>query len=313
MTPPELTLYDLLQVSRVASPEVIRGAYRSLSQVYHPDLNPGNPSAARMMAAINAAYAVLADPSARARYDRRLRESATPVAASARRPQPKEARTSALVSAEPRGPVAKFAKEVVGAIAQVLLPAITPFAFVGLLFAFGWIYLSWKDESRTADSPITIVPYDGPTVARTSSLRPTAPSWVRPDTTPFGVNWPSQASYLEGARRQRTSGRSSVTVDNTRNDASVHVKLRYTGAMDSSTVREFFIPAFSSFRVESVAPGEYDVRYRDLTSGALARSEGFTLKQRRTSNSVEFSNLTLTLYKVANGNMQTYGLRESEF
>ena len=33
--------YDILEVSHTASPEVIRAAYRSLMQRYHPDKNPG--------------------------------------------------------------------------------------------------------------------------------------------------------------------------------------------------------------------------------------------------------------------------------
>lgn len=36
------THYDNLKVARIAPPEVIRAAYRTLSQKYHPDKNPGN-------------------------------------------------------------------------------------------------------------------------------------------------------------------------------------------------------------------------------------------------------------------------------
>jgi DnaJ domain len=64
----QLNLYEVLQVSAKASPEVVQAAYRVLARVYHPDVNQ-SPNAARMMRQINAAYKVLSDPERRARYD----------------------------------------------------------------------------------------------------------------------------------------------------------------------------------------------------------------------------------------------------
>ena len=63
------TYYDVLQVERDASPAQVRAAYRRLAQKYHPDKMPGNANAARAMAAINAAYEVLADGHRRAEHD----------------------------------------------------------------------------------------------------------------------------------------------------------------------------------------------------------------------------------------------------
>jgi hypothetical protein len=63
-------LYQTLQVEPSADLETIRAAYRRLARAYHPDLNP-RPEAAARMRAINAAYAVLSDPSRRATYDAR--------------------------------------------------------------------------------------------------------------------------------------------------------------------------------------------------------------------------------------------------
>jgi len=64
----QLNLYEVLQVSAKASPEVVQAAYRVLARAYHPDVNQA-PNAARMMRQINAAYKVLSDPERRARYD----------------------------------------------------------------------------------------------------------------------------------------------------------------------------------------------------------------------------------------------------
>jgi hypothetical protein len=69
------TYYDVLQVERDAAPERVRGAYRKLAQKYHPDKMPGNANAVRAMAAINAAYEVLADPHRRAEHDLWIRRA----------------------------------------------------------------------------------------------------------------------------------------------------------------------------------------------------------------------------------------------
>ncbi|MDP2828790.1 MAG: J domain-containing protein [Sulfuricellaceae bacterium] len=64
------TYYDNLKVSRTASTDLIRAAYRRLSQKHHPDRNPGNPDAARVMVLLNIAYRALSDPDKRAAHDR---------------------------------------------------------------------------------------------------------------------------------------------------------------------------------------------------------------------------------------------------
>lgn len=139
------------------------------------------------------------------------------------------------------------------------------------------------------------------------------PNYVRSATAPNGASWPSSASYVANYPKLNTSGLSSVTVDNTQNDSDVFVKLVFIEANESHPVRVFFIPAFGKFKISSINPGLYDIRYRDLTTGGLARSESFTLEEISTYNGTRYSDMTMTLYKVRNGNMQTYGLSESEF
>jgi curved DNA-binding protein CbpA len=63
------THYDNLKVSRMAPQEVIRAAYKALSQKYHPDKNPGDEKAARIMAILNGAYETLSDPQRRKEHD----------------------------------------------------------------------------------------------------------------------------------------------------------------------------------------------------------------------------------------------------
>lgn len=63
------THYDNLKVARLAPQEVIRAAYKALSQKYHPDKNPGDEKAARIMAIVNTAYTTLSDPQRRKEHD----------------------------------------------------------------------------------------------------------------------------------------------------------------------------------------------------------------------------------------------------
>ena len=48
--------YKVLGVAPGASDEEVKKAYRELTKKYHPDLNPGDPTAAEKMNEINAAY-----------------------------------------------------------------------------------------------------------------------------------------------------------------------------------------------------------------------------------------------------------------
>jgi hypothetical protein len=68
---PAIDLYELLEVSPRASEQVIQAAYRVLVRRSHPDANPElvDAAAERRTRQLNAAYQVLSDSRARARYD----------------------------------------------------------------------------------------------------------------------------------------------------------------------------------------------------------------------------------------------------
>mgnify|MGYP002621216110 FL=1 len=62
--------YEVLGVSRTATDEDIRSAYRRLAMQHHPDRNPADAAAEERFKSVSEAYATLRDPDARARVDR---------------------------------------------------------------------------------------------------------------------------------------------------------------------------------------------------------------------------------------------------
>ncbi|RWA45663.1 hypothetical protein AU476_01105 [Cupriavidus sp. UYMSc13B] len=118
---------------------------------------------------------------------------------------------------------------------------------------------------------------------------------------------------MRGFPLANASGLSTVTVDNGQNDSDVFVKLVSLDGPVARPARVFFIPSHGRFTVENVTAGSYDVRYQNLNSGSRSRSEPFALEETKTFDGTQYSNITMTLYKVRNGNMHTYDLAEDEF
>lgn len=61
--------YEVLGVSKSASDEEIKKAYRKLAKKYHPDMNPDSKEAEAKFKEANEAYEVLSNPEKRAKYD----------------------------------------------------------------------------------------------------------------------------------------------------------------------------------------------------------------------------------------------------
>src|SRR3974390_3410897 len=62
--------YDVLGVSRTASADEVKKAFRKLAKKFHPDHNKNNPKAKEKLPEANAAYEILGDAEKRGQFDR---------------------------------------------------------------------------------------------------------------------------------------------------------------------------------------------------------------------------------------------------
>ena len=117
-----------------------------------------------------------------------------------------------------------------------------------------------------------------PTPIPTLSPSTAKPKPVQRLTDDNGHPFPTQSGYLKGYPALFVGGYSSITVDNSQNNSDVFVKLFSLDTTPPKAASVFFIRAREKFTVEDIQPGNYDVRYRDLSSGELLRTESFNLK-----------------------------------
>lgn len=137
--------------------------------------------------------------------------------------------------------------------------------------------------------------------------------YTRPTRAPNGSPWPTKAAYIDGYAKLYAKGYSKVTVDNSENDSDVFVKLNSLDGSAKRPIRHIFIPAHQRFTMNKVNPGRYDVRYKDLDSGGMQKSEAFDLVETPIEDGIQYSDISLTLFKVRNGNMETFVISEQEF
>src|SRR5262249_3020596 len=69
MAPPPRDFYEVLGVSKSASQDEIKKAYRDLARKWHPDRNPDDEQAEERFKEIQQAYDALSDPEKRKEYD----------------------------------------------------------------------------------------------------------------------------------------------------------------------------------------------------------------------------------------------------
>lgn len=198
------------------------------------------------------------------------------------------------------------------------------FKFCTLLFLGVWFFSVVFDANKS-QSPATPTkqpeaPITTPAVPEGYVLETPAPkqqsaksSSVDLSRAPNGRPWPKTSGYIPGYTKKRTGGLSTVTIDNSQNSSDVFVSLNYLDGQQPNSARVIMIKANYQFKITGIKTGRYDVRYKDLSSGGISRSEAFELYEFPSETGTEYSNMTMTLYKVQNGNMHTSSINENEF
>jgi hypothetical protein len=302
--------YENLKVARDAPPEAIRAAYRALTRKHHPDRHPDSDEAQRIMAVVNVAYAVLSDPVKRREHDLWIRQAeAQPIA------QPlRHAHTLHSPSTAYAGSGAADATARLGRLALWLerakrfrahVRAHRPSYTLAVLAAFGLA----TGAVRALLAPGLGVPIIG-SIAQSANHN----GYVRPPNAPNGHPWPARSGYVEGYPQLNRGGLSDVTVDNSRNDVDMFAKLVSLDGPVAVPVRTVFVAAHARFKLAGLSIGTYDLRYRNLATGALLRTPAFILEEVPTAAAAGQRNATaIPLYAAGSGNLQTYELGESEF
>lgn len=288
------THYDNLKVSRSAPPEVITAAYRALSKQLHPDRNQGDPLAERAMKIVNLSYAVLSDAEKRNAHDEWIEFKENESVLNDLEAQKNHQRV-------PQKSQFSFGRHITDYWLAYAICGFLAFAIFGEQLAPSKSGLPQYVANPTAE------------VAEGNNAASVAPAYQRPSTAPNGKKWPTDSLYINGYPIARNGGLSELTIDNSSNSTDMFVKLVALDSNKTVPVRHAFISANQSFTMNRIKAGRYDVRYMDLSDGSLSRSESFVLEEIHDLDGTRFSVTKMTLYKIANGNMQTYSLAPSEF
>lgn len=319
--PKTRTYYDQLNVSRDASDEEIKRAFRKLAQQLHPDRNHA-ANASDLMAVVNAAHDVLADPQKRAEYDATLiREAKLARQAAAQRRQAGPPRAAAQAQARPAGkPQGKKTKPArrgsVWRWAAVFVVACSAGAWMGYDREAGKAAMVppvVHEAPVVVPPPVAVAaePAEVPPSSPVKVVEPGEPECVPPPLDPLGAPWPAAASYITGMPMLRDGGWSEITVDNTAGDKPVYAKV--TDASGKRDYRHAYIPARGKFTFGRMDVGYYQLKYKMLDTGCAYASSRIRLEETLVGDRIKSSMYKLTLRKLANRNSQFSNVRSAEF
>ncbi|MCY7369771.1 MAG: hypothetical protein LH479_02600 [Polaromonas sp.] len=134
------------------------------------------------------------------------------------------------------------------------------------------------------------------------------------NTTPVPTDSERQAKtgYLAGATNAATGGLSTFTVDNSTGERDAVVRLYLGGRKPAA--RSVYVKLGEKFTAKSLMPGTYVMRYRFIGNVDTFEAEApFVLNETMTEKGRRFSAVTVTLFKVLDGNMKSKIVSSDEF
>jgi DnaJ domain len=280
------THYDNLKVARGAPQEVVRAAYKALSQKYHPDKNPGDEKAARIMAIVNTAYNILSDPVRRKEHDEWIAaeewevewlESSgeeTPRTRGENWESPPSRNRRRLLR-EPRWWIGLVGGVALGAACALLL--VQPPRLLATAMAF-----NPKPETNApvmsipapdtdawampagAKTPPAVVKALAVTQLLVPARQPECDTDLATAAAPNGEPWPEQSGYIPGYPMGNSGREMTVVVDNSANANPLFVKI--WDLERRSNVRHAYVLGNSTLTIDGLAAGKYEVRYQNVVS-----------------------------------------------
>lgn len=121
-----------------------------------------------------------------------------------------------------------------------------------------------------------------------------------------------RTGYVPGAPNTAQGGRSTFTVDNSRGGADAIARLYVNGKKPA--VRSFFVKQGERFTATSLVPAVYALRYRYMGSeDTFEADQSFTLSEVEEPGGTRYSKVTVTLFSVRDGNLQTKRVSPDQF
>ena len=292
------THYDNLKVSRKAPQEVIRAAYKALSQKYHPDKNPGNEKAARIMAILNSAYGTLADPVRRREHDEWIAAEEWEIEwlESTRAEEDRELLRSDAAQWEPE-PVDDIRKPSLRRNARWWLSLGLALALgcaggMLLMSGAGTLPAALAGATTAAPAPAPVQRREDPMLDGWAVAKGHVPDAAAlppevktlgvtqlviprraPDcdmelntlVSPNGEPWPAESGYVDGFPVGNQGQDMQIVLDNSANVSPVLVKVY--DLERRSNVRHVYVLPNQRLTVENLAAGRYEVRYQNIDVG----------------------------------------------
>jgi hypothetical protein len=308
------THYDNLKVARMAPQEVIRAAYKALSQKYHPDKNPGDEKAARIMAIVNTAYTALNDPVRRKEHDEWIAAEEWEVAWLESTHQEEGGRADVSRS-RANGVPDWQAQDHTGDPARKhhsrgyrtvrryfsLLAAAGVGAAVALCMAFPerllpMIGMAPAPVAKAAPAPAVrddtwpveraAAPDGTESGAQISVLAttglvigprpPDCANVLQALAAPNGEPWPERSGYVTGYPLANHGKQMQVFIDNSASTMPVFVKLYDLDR--NANIRHVYVQAGDTWNVSELAAGKYEVRFQYVLNSASRAACGDTDK-----------------------------------
>lgn len=307
----EYTLYTILEVNETVSLEELKVAYRKMALIYHPDLNNEIESSHNNFIAIQRAYQTLSNAETRYAYDNKLEER-------------RKAYSENTPKSNPQFTSNKHkSKEKPNAVGVNVLIHVIWYAFIiGLIALAGYYY-----DDENADRPDDTYKQKSQITIETNSSKSESP---RNTTMLNNGDTPYKDFYGKGHFDKKSL--STIKVCNG-DESCVVVVL--TDAVSGAYCRHAYIKKGWYYKMEEIPNGLYDLKVyygngwnKLKTNGSnkpvggfdydesfshLSNSDYISIRQIDLKDRTLYSEHTITLYKVEDGNLRTKDLSKEKF